>query len=202
MSEPGRFCPQARFESRLLEAWHIKILRFIFGVTWRDKLTYEEICRRIGSVSHESQFGRRQLRWTGHLIRMDDNRLPNQVIYVELSTGERRVEGQKKRHKDQIKTVLKKFKVAPEILETYAADRSGWRTKCHEGAKKCQQSRKELMRLRRQRRHQQDVNVEDRRFPCTICGRVCRSRICLQSQLKAHQRRGGGGAVIAPGGPP
>ena len=26
---------------RLLEAWYIKSLRFILGVTWRDKLTYE-----------------------------------------------------------------------------------------------------------------------------------------------------------------
>ena len=39
---------------RLLESWQIKSLRFILGVTWRDKLTYEEIYRRTGSLRLES----------------------------------------------------------------------------------------------------------------------------------------------------
>ena len=188
---------------RSLEAWHIKSLRSILGVTWRDRLTYEEIYRKTASASLESQLGRRQLRWIGHVIRMDDNRLPKQVLYGELSTGERKAGGQKKRHKDHVKTVLKKFEIVPETLETYAADRSGWRAKCYQGAKKCQQSRNELMRLRRQRRHLQNQNVGDGRFPCTMCGRVCLSRIGLRSHQQAHQRRGGDGAVVvAPDGLP
>ena len=32
--------------------------------------------------------------------------------------------------KSQIKTILEKFKVTPEILKTCAANRSGWRTNC------------------------------------------------------------------------
>ena len=103
-------------------------------MTWRDKLAYEEIYRRTGSVNQESQLGRRQLRSIRHVIKMDGNRLSKQVLYGELSSGERRAGGQKKHHKDPITSVLKKFKVAPEMLVTYAADRSGWRTKCHEGA--------------------------------------------------------------------
>ena len=130
----------------------------------------------------------RKLRWIGQMIRMDDNRLPKQALYGELSTRERRSGGEKKRHKDQIKTILTKFIVAPEMLETYAADRSGWLTKFHEGPKKCRQGQNELMRLQRQGRHQQDLNVADRKFPCTICGRLCCSRIGLQSHLRAYQR--------------
>ena len=179
----------------------------MLGITWRDRVTHEEIYRRTGTTSLESQLGRRQLRWMGHVIRMDDSRLPKQVLYGELSTGVRRAGGPKKRHKDHIKTVLKKFEIPPNQLELRAQNRSGWRSKCYEGAKKCEQKRNERMRLRREKRHQQQQNPSvapvDGGFPCTICGRVCLSRIGLRSHLGAHQRRGGDEAVVvAPVGPP
>ena len=69
---------------KLLESWHIKSLRCILGVTWRDRLTYEEIYRRTNCSSLESLLGRRQLRWIDHVIRMDSCRLPIQILYGEL----------------------------------------------------------------------------------------------------------------------
>ena len=192
---------------KMLEAWHIKSLRCILGVTWRDRLTYEEIYQRTSCCSLESLLGRRQLRWIGHVIRMEDHRLPKQILYGELSSGRRRAGGQKKRHKDLIKNVLNKFDLAPGMLEPLARDRNDWRRRCFEGAGKCEQKRNERMRLRRERRHQhQNLNAaqeEDGGFPCHICGKVCRALIGLQSHLRAHQRRGGGGTVVvAPDGQP
>ena len=191
---------------KVLEAWHIRSLRCVLGITWRDRVTYEETYRRAGCSSLESQLGRKQLRWIGHVIRMEDDRLPKQILYGELAIGARRAGGQRKRHKDHVKTVLKKFEIPPDSLETYAADRPGWRAKCHEGAKKCEKKVNERMRLRRQRRHRlqnQNVAPENGGFPCNICGRVCLSRIGLQSHIKAHQRRRGVGAVVvAPDGLP
>ena len=61
-----------------------------------------------------------------------------------------------------MKTILKKFEFAPEKLETYTADRSGWLTKYHEAVKKCQRSRNELMRVHRQRRYKQNLKVRKR----------------------------------------
>ena len=188
-----------------LEAWHVRSLRYILGITWRDRVTHEETYRRTGCTSLESQLGRKQLRWIGHIIRMDDDRLPKQILYGELSTGRRKAGGQKKRHKDYVKTVLKKFDIPPDLLETCAVDRSVWRSKCYEGERKCEQKRNERMQLRRERRHQQqnrNVAPEDEGFPCNICGMVCRAFIGLQSHLRAHQRRGGDGTVVvAPDGP-
>ena len=55
-----------------------------------------------------------QLRWTGYVIRMTDERLPKKVIYGELQEGKRSQGGQKKRYKDTLKASLKDFDI-PEI---------------------------------------------------------------------------------------
>ena len=52
-----------------------------------------------------------QLRWTGHVIRMPDERLPKKFFYGELQDGKRSQGGQKKRYKDTLKTSLKDFDI-------------------------------------------------------------------------------------------
>ena len=44
-----------------------------------------------------------QLRWTGHVMRMEDSRLPKQIFCSELAGGTRRQGGQTKRYKDSLK---------------------------------------------------------------------------------------------------
>ena len=194
-------------QTRALEAWHIKSLRCILGITWRDRITHEEIFRRTDSSSLETYLSRRQLRWLGHVIRMDDSRLPKQILYGELTVGSRSAGGQKKRHKDHMKVVLKKFDIEPSRLESSAIDRNTWRSQCYTGARNCERKHNDRMRRRRELRHQrnnQNVAPEDGGHPCPICNRICLSRFGLQSHLRAHQRRarGGGAVVIAPDGPP
>ena len=107
-------------DMKLLEAWHIRSLRRILGITWEDRNTHEEIYRRTSCTSLESLLGRRQLRWVGHVIRMEDDRLLKQILYGELSSGVRKAGGQKKRHKEYVKSVLKKFEIAPNMIESFA----------------------------------------------------------------------------------
>ena len=52
-----------------------------------------------------------QLRWTGHVTRMPDERLPKKVLYGELQEGKRSQGGQKKRYKDTLKALL--FQLSP-----------------------------------------------------------------------------------------
>ena len=48
-----------------------------------------------------------QLRWAGHVIRMDDQRIPKRVFYSQLAHGSRTSGGQMKRYKDTLKVNLK-----------------------------------------------------------------------------------------------
>ena len=75
----------------------------------------------------------RQLRWIGHVIRMQSNRLPRRILYSELQHGQRAPGGQKKRFSDHVKAILKKCLIPPDQLETLAFDREAWKGVCEEG---------------------------------------------------------------------
>ena len=62
-----------------------------------------------------------QLRWTGHVVGMPDERFPKKVFYGELQEGKRSQGGQKKRYKDTLKASLK------GSWEQKAQERSKWR---------------------------------------------------------------------------
>ena len=75
-----------------------------------------------------------QLRWTGHVIRMPDERLPKKVFYGELQEGERSQGGQKKRYKNTLKASLKDFDIPIGSWEQTAQERSKWRGLINKGA--------------------------------------------------------------------
>ena len=56
-------------------------------ITWMDKVTNKEI---LGLPSMEHLLIRKNLRWTGHLVRMSPDRLPKQILYSQPSSGHRK----------------------------------------------------------------------------------------------------------------
>ena len=87
-------------------------------------------------------------------MRMEDSRLPKQLLYGVMREGERSVGGQKKRHKDLVKTILKKCEINPVSLGVLATDSVEWRTVCHRGVQCLEENRHKNMRRKRERRHQ------------------------------------------------
>ena len=74
--------------------------------------------------SVQSQLKLAQLRWTGHVTRMPDERLPKKVFYGELLEGKRSQCGQMKHYKHTLKASLNDFNIPPESWEQIALDRT------------------------------------------------------------------------------
>ena len=72
-----------------LHAFMMRHLRSIMRITWMEKVTNKEILERTGLPSMEDFLIRQNLRWTEHLMRISPDRVPKQVLYSQLSSGQR-----------------------------------------------------------------------------------------------------------------
>ena len=68
-----------------------------------------------------------------HVKRMDDSRIPKQLLYGELSQGKRQRGRPKLRYKDACKTSLSKCEIDVKTKDEIAVDRTKWRTTVKEG---------------------------------------------------------------------
>ena len=87
--------------AKRLNHFHLSCLRKLLKIKWQDKIPDTEVLKKAGMQSIHTVLKLAQLRWTGHAIRMPDERLPKKVFYGELQEGKRFQVGQKKRYKDR-----------------------------------------------------------------------------------------------------
>ena len=117
-----------------------------------------------------------QLRWTGHVTRMADERLPKKVLYGELQEGKRSQGGQKKRYKDTLKASLKDFNIPTESWEQAAQDRTKWRCLINKGASKFEAKRESVKRKERKARAKgPSSDSTQSEFTYSICNRQLRA---------------------------
>ena len=88
---------------RRLDQFHMRCLRRIANIKWQDMIPNTEVLQRCAQTGIEQHIKRAQLRWSGHLVRMADDRIPKDVFYGELDAGHRTQGGQRKRYKDVLK---------------------------------------------------------------------------------------------------
>ena len=101
--------------TKKLNHFHLSCLRKILKIRWQDKIPDTEVLKKAKMQSVHTLLKLAQLRWTGHVTRMPDERLPKKVLYGELQEGKRSQGGQKKRYKDTLKASLKDsiFQLSP-----------------------------------------------------------------------------------------
>ena len=138
---------------RRLEAVQQRHLRRIMNIKWSDYISNVEVLRRAGLDSIEAVLATMQLRWTGHVIRMNDDRIPKKLMYGELENGKRNVGGQKLRFKDVAKRHLKAMEIDVSNWEQLATDRISWRSSLHSGKNTIQRKIIAASNLNRYRRH-------------------------------------------------
>ena len=95
--------------AKKLNNFHLSCLRKILKIRWQDKIPDTEDLKKAKIQSVHTLLKFTQLRWTGHVTRMPDERLQKKVLYGELQEGKRSQGGQKKHYKDTLKASLKRF---------------------------------------------------------------------------------------------
>ena len=75
-------------ERRKVNVLEMKCLRSLVGVSRMERDWNEEVCRRAG-IERElaSRADQRELRWFGHVERMDEYRMARRVLVAEVNGG-------------------------------------------------------------------------------------------------------------------
>ena len=173
--------------AKKLNQMHLSCLRKLLKIRWQDKIPDTEVLEKAKMQSVHTLLKLAQLRWTGHVTRMPDERLPKKVLYGELQEGKRSQGDQMKRYKDTLKASLKDFNIPTESWEQAAQDRTKWHCLINKGASQakriCEAERKRKGMKARAKGPSSDSAQSD--FTCSICKRQFRAKIGL---IYSHHR--------------
>ena len=119
-----------------LESSHTRHLHIILRIKWQDMIPNTEVLKSAQTNRIEAYLIKAQLRWTGHVLRMEDGRLPKGLLYGELGGGvsSRSIEGQRKRFKDTLKRSLSVCNIDTDKWESTGQDRIQWRNSVQDGS--------------------------------------------------------------------
>nr|VZI51046.1 unnamed protein product [Spirometra erinaceieuropaei] len=177
-------------QARRLNHFHLSCLRRILRLNWQDRIPDTEVLERTGTLSIYAILKQMQLRWSGHLVRMDDKRLPKRLFYGDVATGSRRQGGQIRRYKDTLKSSLKRLQINPTNWEELAHDRPTWRRTVKTGAAIYEANRIAAAKMKREARKSQlrpIRNAAAQPLPtCPRCQRTFRARIGLFGHLRTN----------------
>ena len=140
-------------------------------------------------ISIEATLLKSQLCWTGHVIRMDNTRIPKQLFFGVLKNGNRKTGRPKLCYKDTIKQNLKRCNIKPKDLESSASDRSVWRSVTHKAVTALEESRAVQYEKAKEKRHRTSTTSTPTLYEhrCNVCGRLCASGFGLRSNMRYHR---------------
>ena len=174
-------------QERRLNSFHLRCLRRILGIRWQDKVPDTDVLQEANLPTIFTLLSQRRLRWIGHVRRMDDGRIPKDLLYGQLAEGSRSRGRPLLRFKDTCKRDMKSAGIEVQTWEALAESRDSWRTAVNSGTVQAESARNEHQRQKRAARKSRtsSTNVPNTPFACSRCNRDCHSRIGLHS----HSRR-------------
>ncbi|BHF77617.1 hypothetical protein SprV_0602072500 [Sparganum proliferum] len=177
-------------QARRLNHFHLSCLRRILRLNWQDRIPDTDVLERTGILSIYNMLRQMQLRWSGHLVRMDDERLPKRLFYGDVVTGSRRQGGQFRLYKVTLKSSLKRLQINPANREELAVDRPTWMRTVKTGAAIYEANRIAAAKVKREARKTQlhpVRNADAQPLPtCPRCQRTFRARIGLVGHLRIN----------------
>ena len=87
-------------QERRLNTFHLRSIRCVLEISWQDKLTNADVLSRAGLPTMYTLFRQGRLRWLCHVRRMEDGRIPKDILYGELALGRRTTGRPHLRYKD------------------------------------------------------------------------------------------------------
>ena len=126
-----------------LDSWKFRHLKKILRYKWSDYCSYVDIIDRIKSYgikidTMEVTIRKRRLLYLGHVLRMNNCRLPKIMLHADIDSGQRLRGGQELSYRTCIKKDLELFGIPSNtnisILEGLAKDRSKWQRLVNNGA--------------------------------------------------------------------
>ena len=172
-------------QEKKLNSFHLRCLRRILGIRWQDRVPNTDVLERAGLPSIFTLLSQRRLRWLGHVRRMDDGRIPKDLLYGELASGARSQGRPRLRYSDTCKRDMKCSAIDTKLWEGLAVSRDSWRATVKSGTKQAEQDRNDHQRKKRAARKSSTAEHAVTTHTCRLCGRDCHSRIGLHS----HARR-------------
>ena len=95
-----------------LERFHMRSL----NIKWQDRVSNLQVHDMAESTSIEAMILKSRLRWVGHVIGREENRLPKQLMIGELAYGKLKQDRPLKRFKDCVKASISHAEITPKEL--------------------------------------------------------------------------------------
>lgn len=145
-----------------MNSFHIKCLKTILKITWRDFIPNEEILKRANILSIDNIIRGRRLRWAGHVSRMEAGRAPLEIAFSELAEGKK----PKCRWMDVLKEDMKKLNINLANWRNIAANKNEWR-KCT--TRQIQNLQEQVISKKETNRRERHEEEEKCTWQCPLC---------------------------------
>lgn len=117
-----------KLESKI-QAMEMRYLRKILGKTRRDRIRNITVRKDIGVEPSIDIIKRNQLRWYGHLMRMEDNRVAK-LVYEARTEGKRRRGRPRRTWEEEIRESLQEKGIEWRKGKELARNRDEWKSIC------------------------------------------------------------------------
>ena len=174
-------------QERRLNTFHLRSIRRILGICSQDKVTNADVLSRAGLPTIYTLLRQRRLRWLCHVRRMEDGRIPIDILYGELALGRRTTGRPHLRYKDVCVRDMKAIDIDTISWEGLAADRTKWwRSALKQHLKTGDEKLMAAAADKRARRKEGSSSIRhETTHRCDVCNKDCHSHIGLFS----HKRR-------------
>jgi len=115
-------------EWKVVELLILNVNKMLLFIAWKDKGQNEDIRNQTKLPRMDLIIKERRLRWLGHVLCMEDDRIPKQAMYWQMESQIRRKSGRPRMNWiDTIARDLKSIGIDWDEAEQAAVNRKDWR---------------------------------------------------------------------------